>query len=96
LTDLQGSIHGLEIKVCNNEVAMSLGIVASLLAGELLAAGVITFFTLAAEFIDELTIDRGRAAIRELIEISPRKAIVRREGREIEVPVSEVLRGDTV
>jgi len=86
----------LRSKSVTMEVAMSVGIVASLLVGEFLAATVITFFTLAAEFIDEFTIRKARAAIRELIEFAPKNAAVRRNGEEVELPVDEIMRGDTV
>jgi len=78
------------------EVAMSTGMVASLLTGEYFAALVIALFTLLAEYIEELTVERGRRAVESLIDLSPTLATVRRDGQEVTVDVSEVKVGDMV
>ncbi|RMD91436.1 MAG: cadmium-translocating P-type ATPase, partial [Calditrichaeota bacterium] len=46
--------------------------------------------------LEHLATDRARNAIRALGEITPKTARVRRDGRERELPVEEVLRGDIV
>jgi Cd2+/Zn2+-exporting ATPase/Cu+-exporting ATPase len=86
----------LRAKSVTVEIAMTIGIIASFAIGEFLAAMVIVFFTLFAEFLEDFTLDKGRAAIRELLKISPEKAVVKRDGEEIEVNVSEVKPGDIV
>jgi len=78
------------------EVAMTIGMIAVLSIGEFLSAAVIAFFMLIAEFLDKFTISKGRSAIRGLIEISPKKAAVKRNDVEVEVDISEVKQGDTV
>ncbi|MBS7644406.1 cation-translocating P-type ATPase, partial [Candidatus Bathyarchaeota archaeon] len=86
----------LRAKSVTVEVAMTIGIITSFAIGEFLAAMVIVFFTLFAEFLEDFTLDRGRAAIRELLKISPEKAVVKRGDGEIEVNVGEVKFGDIV
>lgn len=86
----------LRAKSVSMEVAMTTGIIASLAIGEFLAAIVIVFFTLVAEFIDKFTIDKSRAAIQELIKVSPKVAIVKKDGKEVEVDISEIRHGDAV
>jgi heavy metal translocating P-type ATPase len=78
------------------EVAMSIGMIASLLTGEYFAALVIALFTLISEYIEEFTIERGRSAVESLLNLSPTLATVRRNGQEITVDVSEVKVGETV
>jgi len=78
------------------EVAMSIGMVASLLIGEYTAALVIALFTLLSEYIEELTIERGRRAVESLMNLSPTLATIRRDGQEVTVDVSEVKVGETV
>lgn len=75
---------------------MIIGMIAALSIGEFLSAAVIAFFMLIAEFLNELTFSKGRSAIRGLIEISPKKAVVKRNDVEVEVDISEVKQGDIV
>ena len=79
-----------------SEVAMALGMIAALLIGEFTSAAVIAFFMLIAEFLDEFTINKSRSAIRELVETSPKKAVVKRGDVEKEVDIGEVKVGDVV
>jgi len=79
-----------------SEVAMTVGMVAALSIGEFVSAAVIAFFMLIAEFLDEFTISKSRSAIRELIDTSPKKAVVRRNNAEEEVDIGEVKPDDVV
>ena len=79
-----------------SEVAMTIGMIAALSIGEFTSAAVIAFFMLIAESLDEFTIDRSRSAIRELVETSPKTAVVRRNDLEEEVDMSEVRPDDVV
>ncbi len=88
--------HDLRRKSVTAEVAMATGMVASVMIGQLLSAAVIGFFMLLAEFIDESTKEKSREAIQELMKISPKTAVVKRNGKEFEVSVDEVMHGDVV
>jgi Cd2+/Zn2+-exporting ATPase len=59
------------------------------------AAAVVFLFSL-AQWLEVRTLERARHAIRSLLDLSPRQAIVRRGGREQEIPVEEVRTGDAV
>jgi heavy metal translocating P-type ATPase len=78
------------------EVAMTIGIAASLAVGEVLASMIIVFFTLSSEFIEELTVDRSRRAIEDLVALTPRTARVKRDGEVVEVAIEAITRGDVV
>jgi heavy metal translocating P-type ATPase len=78
------------------EVAMTIGIAASLAVGEVLASMIIVFFTLASEFIEELTVDRSRRAIEDLIALAPRTARVKQDGEVVEVAIEAIAKGDVV
>lgn len=86
----------LKARLITAEVAMTIGMTAALSIGEFLSAAVIAFFMLIAEFLNEFTISKGRSAIRGLIEISPKKAVVKRNDVEVEVDIREVKQGDIV
>src|SRR5205807_10061728 len=78
------------------EVSMTVAIVASLLVGQFTAPVVVTFFVLLSEFIEAYAVDKGRAAIVKLERSSPRRALVRRDGREVENDVDTIQPGETV
>jgi len=93
---LKSTFRALRAKSVTAEVAMATGMAASIAIGQLLSAAVIGFFMLIAEFIDELTTDKARSAIEGLIRITPKKALVKREGRQIEININDVVHGDIV
>jgi heavy metal translocating P-type ATPase len=92
----RSTFFSLRRRTITAEVAMATGMAACILIGQYLSAAVIGFFMLLAEFIDGFTKDKARSAISGLIKISPKIAVVKRDGREIEVGVEEVRHGDLV
>jgi P-type Cu+ transporter len=80
----------------NMEVSMTLAIAASLLLGQFTVAVVITFFVLLSEFIESLAVDRGRSTILKLENSAPKRALVRRGGKEFETEVSSISPGEIV
>src|SRR5437660_11954897 len=90
------TFHSLRHRSINMEVSMTVAIVASLLVGQFTAAVVITFFVLLSEFIEAYAVDKGRATIVKLERSIPRRALVRRDGKEIETAVESIQPGETV
>lgn len=88
--------YALRSKSITMEVAMTIGIGASMAVGEFFAAMIIVFFTLTAEFIEEFTVEKSRRAIEEIIAVSPKRASIRKDGGEIEVEVSSIEIDDVV
>ncbi len=68
----------------------------AIIGGEYVAAAVLMDIILIAEFIAELNTDRARASIKALIGSVPPLALVRNEGVERTVPVTELKVGDIV
>jgi Cd2+/Zn2+-exporting ATPase len=48
-----------------------------------------------AELLEEYAMDRARASLRELMDLAPEEATVRRDGEEVTVPAGEVRAGET-
>jgi len=78
------------------ELSMAIALLAALAIGEFFTALVITAFVLVAEVLEGLTVERGRRAIRELLDFLPPTATVRRTGGPREIPLSQVKVGDIV
>ena len=56
----------------------------------------IVLFVLIAEVLEGLTVGRGRRAIKDLLDLLPRNAVVRREGGTHEVEAADIQVGDVV
>ena len=78
------------------ELSMTIALASALVIGEVFTALVIVFFVLIAEALEELTVERGRRAIRDLLEFLPAIAERRRESGTETVPVGSLLKGDIV
>jgi heavy metal translocating P-type ATPase len=90
------TFRSLRHRAINMEVSMTVAIVASLLVGQFTAAVVVTFFVLLSEFIEAYAVDKGRATIVKLEKSIPRRALVRRNGEELETDVETIQPGETV
>lgn len=78
------------------ELSMFIAIVASATIGEWITSLVITAFALAAEILEDLSLDRGREALTDLMTFLPETVQVRRDHETTLVPLHEVVTGDTV
>jgi len=92
---LKSAILALRAKSVTAEVAMASGMIASIAVGQYLSACVIAFFMLIAEFIDEFTREKSKAAISKLM-MTPKTATANRNDQEISVEIDELRQGDTV
>jgi len=90
------TFRALRHRSINMEVSMTVAIVASLLVAQFTAAVVVTFFVLLSEFIESYAVDKGRATILKLEKSIPRRALVRRNGAEVETDVETIRSGEVV
>jgi heavy metal translocating P-type ATPase len=78
------------------ELSMSIAIIAAAAIGEFFTALVITLFVLVAEVLEDMTVSRGRHAIRDLLDFLPRTVSVRRGSGVRELDADELKVGDAV
>jgi heavy metal translocating P-type ATPase len=78
------------------ESSMTIAIVAAAAVGEFFTALVITLFVLVAEVLEDLTVGRGRKAIRDLLEFLPREVSVRRAGSVRSISADDLGIGDAI
>jgi Cd2+/Zn2+-exporting ATPase/Cu+-exporting ATPase len=93
-TVFREAIENLLARRMTMELSMTLALVAALAIREFSTALFILFFVLGAEILEEMTVNRGRKAIRDLLALLPKKALVRRGGELVEVDISAVHAGD--
>jgi Cd2+/Zn2+-exporting ATPase/Cu+-exporting ATPase len=75
---------------------MTLGIIGALSISEYTAAVVIVFFMRVSDYLEGLTTDRSRHAIRALMQLAPESAHRLRSGEEEDVPAEDLRHGDLV
>ena len=90
------AFQSLRHKQINMEVSMAVAIIASLAVGQFTAAVVIAFFVILAEFLESYAVETGRETITKLELSAPKKALVIRGGREIEIDAQSLAVGDHV
>ncbi len=75
-------------------VLMVIAVCGALVLGEWLEGASVVFLFSVAQWLEVRTLERARQAIRALIDLSPREALVKRHGVERWVPVDEVVPGE--
>jgi heavy metal translocating P-type ATPase len=90
------ALSSLRARRMTMELSMTIAIAAALVIGESFTALVITLFVLIAEVLEGLTVGRGRRAIKDLLDVLPRQAFVRRGDGARAMRVAEIAPGDVV
>jgi len=75
---------------------VALGVLASAASGDFRTAGIVAFFMLLGEIIETRTAAGARASIESLIKLTPTKARRLVDGREEEVPASDLKVDDVI
>jgi len=75
-------------------VLMTVAITGALFIGEWQEAAVVVFLFAVSEMLESYSMEKARQSIRSLMEIAPKEATVIRNGKEIRLPVEELMVGD--
>ena len=78
------------------ELSMTIALASALAIREAFTAVVIVLFVLVAEVLEHMTVDRGRRAIKDLLDLLPRTVAVRRQGGVSDVSATALAVGDIV
>ncbi len=77
-------------------VFVTVALVATIAIGEFRAAAVIVFIMAVAGALESYTLDKTRRSIRNLLDLTPKMATVRRNEKEVVVPANEIEVGEVV
>ena len=91
-----GGFRDLFSRKITVNVFVVVALVATLAIGEFRPAAVIVFIMAVAGALESYTLDKTRRSIRDLLDLTPPTATVRRNGGEVVVPVAEIQVGDRV
>ena len=76
------------------ELLMATAAVVATLMGQAGEGAMLVFLYSISEAAEGYTEEKTRSAIRALMDLTPKMALVRREGREVEIPVEDLAVGD--
>ena len=77
------------------ELLMTVAAAAASALGQFADAATLAFLYSISEALEGYTEQRTRSAIRSLMDLTPRRALVRQDGREEEIPVEDLQPGET-
>jgi Cd2+/Zn2+-exporting ATPase/Cu+-exporting ATPase len=75
---------------------MTVGAIAAVAVGEWATAFLVVIFMRVGDYVERLTTDSARRAVRDLIQMAPDTARVIRDNQEIELPMADVRPDDVV
>jgi Zn2+/Cd2+-exporting ATPase len=75
---------------------MLIGSVGALVLGMWAEAAILIFVYSLGDVLESYAVDKARGAIRSLMNLAPKQALVRKDGEEIYLPVEDINVGDTV
>ena len=76
------------------ELLMTVAAIVAMMMGELAEGAMLAFLYSISEAAEGYTEAKTRSAIRALMDLTPRRALVRRDGREVDIPVDYIVVGD--
>ena len=93
---LRNGYYSARTRSLDIDFLMSAGIVASVATHHPFEGAMLAVLFSIAQLLERFSMDRARGSLRELMELSPETATVRRDGRELTVPAEAVAVGERV
>src|SRR5438105_2185893 len=93
---LRRAITAARSRTLDINVLMVIAVAGALALGDWPEATTVVFLFAVAQWLEVRTMERARQAISALIDLAPREALVRRNGREERIPVESIALGDEV
>ena len=87
---VKSAIQTLLIPDLNVDTLVSIAAISATAVGAYREAATVIFIMLLGEFLEGVTVGKARKAIASLIQLSPKTAWVRREDKEVQVPIEDV------
>jgi Cd2+/Zn2+-exporting ATPase len=93
---LKSAIKALFIPDLNVDTLVSVAAIAATWVGAYREAATVLFIMLLGESLERLTVGKARKAIASLIRLAPKTAWIRRESKEVQIPIEEVKAKEVV
>ncbi len=93
---VKSAVQTLLIPDLNVDTLVSIAAISATAVGAYREAATVIFIMLLGEFLEGFTVGKTRKAIASLIQLSPKTAWVRREDKEVQVPIEDVKPSEVV
>src|SRR5690606_38966267 len=90
------AFQALRMKAFSIDLLVTIAVVGAMIIGEYTEAAVVTFLFLFGDYLESRTLQKTRASLKSLIDMTPLEAMVMRKGNRITIPADEVAVGDLV
>ena len=77
-------------------ILIATAIIAAIIIDETFAAGEVAFIMMCGEILEEMTVKKANSKLRNLLELSPTKATLLKDGQWVEVVASDIKKGDVI
>jgi Cd2+/Zn2+-exporting ATPase len=88
--------HALRERHLDTDLLMIMAAIGAAILGDFADGALLLFLFSLGHALEERALDRARAAVRSLAELTPKTALVRRNGTETEMPVEQLQLEDVV
>jgi Zn2+/Cd2+-exporting ATPase len=88
--------HALKERRFDTDLLMVVAAIGAAILGDFAEGALLLFLFSLGHALEERALDRARAAVRALAELTPKTALIRRNGAEIEMPVEQLELEDVV
>ena len=89
-------IYNKGISKISSALLISMAMIAAILIGDLFAAGEVSFIMEIGALLEDMTTERAKKGLKNLIALVPETGRVIRNGREVSVPVWQIAKGDVL
>ncbi|MBP2635385.1 MAG: cadA [Firmicutes bacterium] len=92
----KSGLYGLKSLTLDTNFLMTIAAVGAVGIGEWSEGATVVFLFALGNALQAYTLDKTRESIRALMELAPREALVKRDGKEVRLPVEEIVVGDVI
>lgn len=93
---LRRALSSVKARIVDMNVLMMVAVVGALFIREWTEAATVAFLFSVSNLLESYTIKKTRQSIRQLMELAPSDALVRRKGQEIRLPVNQLRLDDVM
>jgi Cd2+/Zn2+-exporting ATPase len=90
------AFYAIRMRSFSIELLVSIAVTGALVIHEFTESAVVTFLFLLGEFLEAITLEKTRSSLKELVDLSPKEAIVLREGKKVSIMSEEIINGDII
>lgn len=88
--------QALRMKAFSIELLVIIAVIGAFFIGEYMESAVVTFLFMFGDYLEVRTLSKTRSSLKELVDMAPQEATIIREGKQVTVPVEDVIEGDHV